>query len=83
MMRLRALPQRAFASINYALDWRPHVSHAHRRRRCTAEIAVYGIRMAIVRQRAAQGLIHHFDRGIHYAADTNRRILFAAGMTPP
>ena len=47
-----------------------------------SEIALEALTMAIVRQRPAQGLIHHSDRGIQYAAEPYRLALARSGITP-
>jgi transposase InsO family protein len=45
-----------------------------------AELTIAALTMAIQRQKAPQGLIHHSDRGSQYAAAGYRRVLGAAGM---
>jgi transposase InsO family protein len=46
------------------------------------EGALDALNMAIERQRPAPGLIHHSDRGIHYAAEAYRSAPARAGITP-
>jgi putative transposase len=45
------------------------------------ELASSALAMAIQRQRPAEGLLHHSDRGVQYAAHAYRAALAAAGMT--
>ena len=51
-------------------------------RRCTPEIALDALNMAVQRQRPGPGLIHHSDRGIQYAAEAYRSALARSGITP-
>jgi transposase InsO family protein len=46
------------------------------------EIALDALKMAVERQRPAPGLIHHSDRGIQYAAESDHQALAASGITP-
>ena len=45
------------------------------------ELASTALAMAIKRQRPAQGLVHHSDRGVQYASQAYRADLLAAGIT--
>lgn len=46
------------------------------------ELASSALLMAIQRQRPAEGLVHHSDRGSQYAAEAYRELLHGAGMRP-
>lgn len=48
----------------------------------TAEVATTALRRAIAVRPIQPGMIHHSDRGIHYACDAYRRILSAHQITP-
>ena len=47
-----------------------------------AELTIAALTMAVQRRRPRAGLIHHADRGSHYAASDYRKILQAAAITP-
>jgi transposase InsO family protein len=47
-----------------------------------AELALSALRMAITTRRPAPGLIHHSDRGVHYACGAYRQLLAEHAMTP-
>ena len=52
------------------------------RQHMRAELTMAALTMAVQRRRPRAGLIHHADRGSHYAAGDHRKILQAAAITP-
>src|SRR3954452_22409725 len=53
-----------------------------RREHVRAELTIAALTMAVQRRRLRAGLIHHADRGSHYAAGDYRNIPQAAAITP-
>jgi transposase InsO family protein len=45
-------------------------------------LAQAALRMALLRRRPAPGLLHHFDRGVQYAANDDQALLVAHAITP-
>ena len=47
---------------------------------CKDDLTVAALQMAIESRRPKRGLVHHSDRGVHYASDRYQRILEQHGM---